>query len=90
MKAEMYLTNEQLCSISAAIGIACLSGFRAHMPEHAALSRRLAALEKAIGGVAGLAGYRLTEREINAGVLAWGTAMEKMDEMLNDETAQEG
>lgn len=87
MKAEMYLTNEQLCSISAAIGIACLSGFRAHMPEHAALSRRLIALEKAIGGVAGLAGHKLTEHEINAGVLAWGAAMEKLQEAI---TAQEG
>ena len=83
MNAEIELNNGQICAIGAAIGIACLHGFHANMPEHKVVAKKLTELEVAIGGVARLAGEALTEEMLDAGTHAWGAAMLKMDEVLN-------
>ena len=83
MQAEMELNNGQICAIGAAIGIACLAGFHANMPDHKVVAKKLIELEVAIGSVARLAGEELTEEFLVAGTHAWGAAMSKMDEVLN-------
>lgn len=83
MNAEIELNNGQICAIGAAIGIACLHGFHANMPDHKVLAKALTELETAIGRVARLAGEELTEEMLQAGTHAWSAAMLKLDEFMN-------
>lgn len=77
-KVDMELTNSEVCSLVAALGICCLHGFEAHLPKHSSISRKVRALEDAIGGVAGLSYRELSVAHLDAATHAWGAAVHRM------------
>lgn len=81
-RIEMELTNAEVCSMVAALGICCLYGFEAHLPDHSAISRKVRALEVAIGDVAALNRDSLSEKHMDAVQQAWGAALVKLQEVL--------
>ena len=81
-RVDLELTNAEICSMVATIGICCLHGFEAHMPEHTAISRKARALEQAIGDVCSLNRADLSEKHLDAATQAWGAAMRTMLEEL--------
>jgi hypothetical protein len=81
-RVELDLTNAEVCSMVATIGICCLHGFENHLPEHTAISRRTRVLEQAIGDVCGLNRHDLSAKHIDAATQAWSAAMITMQEHL--------
>ena len=82
-KVDMELTNAEVCSLVAALGICCLHGFENHLPEHSAISRRVRALEVAIGDVAGLNYHELSKTHLDAATHAWGAAVQRLQYELS-------
>lgn len=82
IKVEM--TNKQVLTLAATIGTCCLVGLEHHLPKHAALARKVQALEKAIAGLAQLAGADLDEDMVDIGTNAWSAAMKYVGKRLNE------
>lgn len=80
---DMELTNAEVCSMVAALGICCLHGFEDHLPEHSVISRKTRALETAIGDVARLNKDALTQKHLEAVTHAWGAAVERLGQELS-------
>ena len=83
-RVDLELSNAEICSMIATIGICCLHGFESHMPEHSTISRKARALEIAIGDVCSLNRHDLSDRCIDAATHAWGAAMRAMQERLGE------
>ena len=81
-RVDLELTNAEVCSMIATIGICCLHGFESHLPEHTAISRKARTLETAIGDVCSLNRADLSEKHLEAATQAWGAAMTTMMEVL--------
>ncbi|MGE0919452.1 hypothetical protein [Trichlorobacter lovleyi] len=82
-RVDLELTNAEVCSMVATIGICCLHGFEDHLPEHAIISRKTRALEQAIGEVCNLNRSDLSEKHLDAATQAWGAAMRTMQQVLS-------
>ncbi len=82
-RVELKLTNAEVCSMIATIGICCLHGFEDHLPEHAIISRKTRALEQAIGEVCNLNKDDLSFKHLEAATHAWGAAMQTMQQVLS-------
>lgn len=84
MATRIEMSNADICTFAAAIGIAVINGLHAHLPDHARLSREMINLEQAIGAAARLAGADpLSSELIDVGVKAWGAAMMQADKCIN-------
>lgn len=81
-RAEIEIDNRQLATLAGTIGLCTLIGLERHLPQHAMLSRKIKALENAIIDLAKLGGKELDQRMTNAGVEAWGAAVQKLAEVL--------
>lgn len=82
-RVDLDLTNAEVCSMIATIGICCLHGFEDHLPEHAIISRKTRALEIAIGDVCSLNRHELSAKHLEAATHAWGAAMQIMQQVLS-------
>lgn len=82
-RVNLTLTNAEVCSMIATIGICCLHGFEDHLPEHAIISRKTRALEQAIGDVCSLNRHELSQKHLEAATQAWGAAMRAMQQELS-------
>ena len=82
-RIEFELDNAEVCTMVAGLGICCLHGFEAHLPEHAAISRKVRALEVAIGDVAALNYHDLTEKPLGVIARAWSAALTSMQDDLS-------
>lgn len=80
---ELELTDAELCSLVAGLGICCLHAFEAHLPEHKMISRKVRALEVAIGDTAALRRDDLSEKHLDAITHAWGAALERLHTELS-------
>jgi len=82
-RAEMELDNGQVATLAGTIGMCTLISLERHLPEHAMLSRRIKAIETAIVECAKLGGKTIDRRMTDAGVVAWGAAVQKLAEVLS-------
>ncbi len=79
---EFELTDKELVTIGATLGTCILMGLERHIKPHKLLARRLRAVQDSLQNLAQLAGCRLEKELVDAGIIAWGAAVETLAEEL--------
>lgn len=72
------LTDKELVTIGATLGTCILMGLERHIKPHKLLARRLRAVEDSLQNLAQLAGCKLDRELVDAGITAWGAAVETL------------
>jgi len=80
---EFELTDKELATIGATLGTCILMGLERHIKPHRVVARRIRAVEDSLQNLAQLAGCKLDRVLVDAGIVAWGAAVEKLAEELH-------
>lgn len=82
MKVEMELSNAEVATVVATLGVCCMKGLVLHLPQHSALGRRVQKVESSISDLAAITGVTLNPAILDAAPHALVAAMQTLAEEL--------
>lgn len=72
------INDTQMLTLATTVAICCLEGLRRHLPDSDIKHRKIRNVETEIGALARLSYEKLAPEMVDAGVMAWGAAMERV------------